>query len=52
MKVKQEELVLKNRFYNSNKIIQSPNIKKIRIKIVHVIDDFDKNAICQKVHMF
>lgn len=38
--------------YKSKKTISSPNMKKHRPKIIELIDDFDKNAIRQKVHMF
>lgn len=38
--------------YKSQKTISSPNIKKQRPKIIYLIDDFDKNAIRQKIHMF
>lgn len=38
--------------YNANKTISSPIMKKIRPKIIEVIDDFYKNAIRQKVHSF
>jgi len=38
--------------YNSQKTISSPNMKKRRPKIIELIDDFDKNAIRQKIHMF
>lgn len=38
--------------YNKNKTISSPNMTKIRPKLVEKIDDRDKNAIRQKVHQF
>jgi len=38
--------------YNSKKTISSPNMKKRRPKIIELVDDFDKNAIRQKIHMF
>lgn len=38
--------------YNANKTISSPITKRIRPKIIEVIDEFFKNAIRQKVHSF
>ncbi|XP_060834098.1 uncharacterized protein LOC132917396 [Rhopalosiphum padi] len=38
--------------YNTNKPISSPIMKRVRPKIIEVINDFYKNAIRQKVHSF
>lgn len=37
--------------YRSQKTLLSPNMKKPRPKIIELIDDFDKNAIRQKIHV-
>lgn len=38
--------------YKSQKTISSPHMKKLRPKKIKLIDDFDKNAIRKKIHMF
>lgn len=38
--------------YKNKGTVSSPNKKKIRPTIIEKVDDFDKNAIRQKIHSF
>jgi len=38
--------------YKKQGSVSSPNKKKVRATIIQKIDDFDKNAIRQKIHNF
>lgn len=38
--------------YKKAGTVSSPNKKKIRLSILQKVDDFDKNAIRQKIHGF
>ena len=38
--------------YKKSRAVKSPNKKKVRTNIHDKIDNFDKNAIRQKIHQF